>query len=102
MTLIYFNYVGRQSITLISNNPFSLAKGSFIYRAHRRYREQIKGDLGKYWIKDLTDFKPPVKRIRNDVVPLVAVIRADLNKLKACVIVAVKLIGELNTLLIAL
>ena len=50
----------------------------------------------------MTDFKPPVKRIRNDVVPLVAVIRADLDELKACVVVAVKLIGELDTLLIAL
>jgi len=49
----------------------------------------------------LTDFKPPVKRIRNDVVPLIAV-GTNLNKLKAYVIVAVKLTGELNTLLIAL
>jgi hypothetical protein len=49
----------------------------------------------------LTDFKPLVKRIRNDVVPLVAV-GTDLNELKACVIVAVKLTSELNTLLIAL
>ena len=53
-------------------------------------------------IKDLTNFKPPVKRIRNNVIPLIAVIRTDLNKLKACVIVAVKLTSELNTLLIAL
>jgi len=50
----------------------------------------------------LTGFKPLVKRIRNDIVLLIAVIRTDLNKLKACVVVAVKLTGELNTLLIAL
>ena len=50
----------------------------------------------------MTDFKPLVKRIRNDVVPLVAVIGTDLNELKACVVVAVKLTSKLNTLLIAL
>ena len=50
----------------------------------------------------MTDFKPPVKRIRNDVVPLIAVVKTDLDKLKAYVIVAVKLTGELNTFLIAL
>ena len=50
----------------------------------------------------MTGFKPPIKRIRNDVVPLIAVIRADLNELKAYIIVTVKLTGELNTLLIAL
>ena len=50
----------------------------------------------------MTDFKPLVKRIRNDVIPLITVIRADLNKLKAYVIVIVKLTSELNTLLIAL
>jgi hypothetical protein len=50
----------------------------------------------------LTDFKPPVKRIRNDIVPLTTVVGTDLHKLKACVIVAVKLTGELDTLLIAL
>jgi len=50
----------------------------------------------------LTDFKLLVERIRNDVVPLVTVVGTDLNKLKACVVVAVKLTSELNTLLIAL
>ena len=50
----------------------------------------------------MTDFKPLVKRIRNNVVLLVAVVRTDLDKLKAYVVVAVKLTGELNTLLIAL
>jgi hypothetical protein len=50
----------------------------------------------------LTDFNPPVERIRNDIVLLVAVIGTDLNKLKACVIVVVKLTGELDMLLIAL
>ena len=50
----------------------------------------------------MTDLKPLVKRIRNDIIPLIAVIRVDLNKLKACVIIAVKLTGELNTLLIVL
>ena len=34
-------------------------------------------------MKDLTDFKPLVKRIRNDVVPLVAVVvGTNLNKLR--------------------
>ena len=41
----------------------------------------------------MTDFKPPIERVRNDVVPLVAVIRADLDELKACVVVVVKLRG---------
>ena len=50
----------------------------------------------------MTDFKPPVERIRNNIIPLIIVIRADLNELKACVIVAVKLTGELNMLLIVL
>ena len=50
----------------------------------------------------MTDFKLPVKGIRNNVVPLIAVVGTNLNKLKACVIVAVKLTSELNTLLIAL
>jgi hypothetical protein len=50
----------------------------------------------------LTNFKPLVKRIRNDIIPLIAVIRVDLNKLKACVIVIVKFTGELNMLLIVL
>ena len=48
----------------------------------------------------MTDFKLPVKRIRNDVVPLVAVIKTDLNKLKAYVIVAVKLTSKLDIFLI--
>jgi len=89
-------------ITLISNNPFSLAKGLFTCRAYCRYREHIKGNLGRCWIKDLTNFKPLVKRIRNNIVPLIAVIRADLDKLKAYVVVAFKLTSELNTLLITL
>ena len=50
----------------------------------------------------MTNFKPPVKRIRNDIILLVAVIKADLNELKACIIIVVKLTGKLNMLLIAL
>ena len=50
----------------------------------------------------MTDFKPPVERIRNNIVLLIAVIRADLNKLKAYIIIAVKLIGELDMLLVTL
>ena len=87
---------------LISNDLFSLTKGLFIYRAYRRYREYIKSNLSKHQIKDLTDFKPLVKRIRNDVIPLIAVVGTDLNKLKAYIIVAVKLTSELNMLLITL
>ena len=49
----------------------------------------------------MTSIKPPGKRIRNDIVYLITVIGTDLNKLKACVIVAIKLTGELNPLLIA-
>ena len=84
---------------LINDNLFSLTESLFVYRVYCRYREYIKSNLSKYWIKDLTDFKPPVKRIRNNIVPLIAG-GIDLNKLKACIIVVVKLIGELNTLLI--
>jgi len=50
----------------------------------------------------LTDFKLLVKRIRNNVILLIAIIKADLNKLKAYIIIAVKLTGELNMLLITL
>ena len=50
----------------------------------------------------MTNFKPLVKRIRNDVIPLITVVGTDLDKLKACVVVAVKLTGKLDTLLIAL
>ena len=50
----------------------------------------------------MTNFKPPVKRIRNNIIPLIAIIRADLDELKAYIIVAVKLTGKLNTLLIVL
>jgi len=89
---------------LISNDPFGLTKGSFACRAYCWYREHIKSNLSKCWIKDLTDFKPLVERIRNDVVPLIAVIivKTDLGELKAYIVVAVKLTGELDTLLIAL
>ena len=86
---------------LINNNFFGLAKGLFAYKAHRQYKKHIKSNLGKCWIKDLTDFKPPVKRIKNDIIPLIAV-RTDLDELKACIVITVKLTGELNTLLIAL
>ena len=51
-------------------------------------------------MKNLTDFKPLVKRIRNSIIPLITTIKIDLNKLKAYVIVAVKLTRKLNTLLI--
>jgi hypothetical protein len=50
----------------------------------------------------LTDFKPPVERIRNNIIPLVTIIRMDLNELKAYIIIAVKLTGKLNILLITL
>ena len=50
----------------------------------------------------MTDFKSPVERIRNNIVSLIAIIRINLDELKACVIVVVKLIGKLNTLLIML
>ena len=49
----------------------------------------------------MTDFKPLVKRIRNDVIPLIAV-GTDLNKLKVYIIIIVKLTSKLNTLLIIL
>ena len=50
----------------------------------------------------MIDFKLPVKRIRNDIVLLITIIKTDLDKLKAYIVVAVKLTGELNTLLITL
>ena len=50
----------------------------------------------------MTDFKPPVERIRNDVILLITVIGIDLNKLKAYIIVVVKFTGKLNRLLIVL
>ena len=50
----------------------------------------------------MTGFKLPVKRIWNNVIPLVAVVGTNLNKLKAYIIVAVKLTGKLNMLLITL
>ena len=50
----------------------------------------------------MTDFKSPVKRIKNVIIFLVAIDKTNLNKLKACVIITVKLTGELNTLLTAL
>ncbi len=87
---------------LISNDLFSLTKGLFIYRAYYQYREYIKSNFSKHQIKALTYFKPLVKRIRNNIIPLIAIVGTDLNKLKACVIVAVKLTNELNTLLITL
>ena len=46
----------------------------------------------------MTDFKPPSKRVRNDIVYLIAIVSTDLNELKACVVVAIKLSSELNTL----
>ena len=100
--MICFNCVSRQSITLISNDLFGLTESSFACRAYRQYREHIESNLSKCWIKDSTDFKPLVERVRNDVVPLVAIVGTDLDELKACVVVAVKLTGELDTLLIAL
>ena len=50
----------------------------------------------------MTDFKLLVERIRNDIILLITVVGMDLNKLKAYIIVAVKLTSELNTLLIML
>ena len=51
-------------------------------------------------MKDLTDFKPLIKRIRNNIILLITIIGTDLNKLKAYIIITVKLTGELNILLI--
>ena len=87
---------------LISNNPFRLTKGLFIYRAYYQYIEYIKSNFSKYQIKSLTDIKPLVKRIRNNIIPPIITIKIDLNKLKAYIIVAVKLTSKLNTLLIIL
>ena len=64
--------------------------------------ECIRSNFSKCWIKDLTDFKPPVERIKNNVIPLVAIVRTDFNEFKACVIIVIKLIGEFDMLLIAL
>ena len=50
----------------------------------------------------MTDFKPPGKRVRNDIVYLIAIVSTDLNELKACVIVAIKLTSEFNMLLTTL
>ena len=86
---------------LISNNLFSLTKDLFIYRAYSQYREDIKSDLSKRQIEDLTDFKPLGKRVRNNIVYLIAIVSTDFNKLKACIIVAIKLTSEFNTLLTA-
>ena len=80
----------------------------YIFRAPRHdslvllNQYETNSNLSKYLIKNLTDFKPLIKRIRNDIVLLITIIRADLNKLKTYVIVAVKLTSKLNTLLIAL
>lgn len=86
---------------MIPTDLFSLTKDSFACRAYSQYRKYIKSNLGKRWIEDLTDFKPPGKRVRNDIVHLIAIVSTDLNELKACVVVAIKLTGELNTLLTA-
>ena len=83
-------------IKLISNNLFSLTEGLFIYRVYYQYREYVKNNLSKCWIKNLTNFKLPVERIRNDIIPLITIIKTDLNKLKAYIIVAVKLTNKLN------
>jgi len=50
----------------------------------------------------LTDFKSLVRRIRNNIIPLFTIIKININKLKAYIIVAVKLTNKLNTLLIIL
>ena len=50
----------------------------------------------------MTDFKLLVERIRNNIILLITIIRTDFNKLKACIVVAVKLTSNLNTLLIIL
>ena len=47
----------------------------------------------------MTDFKLLVKRIRNNIV-LLAAIKTNFNKLKAYIIVVVKLTDEFNMLLI--
>ena len=47
----------------------------------------------------MTDFKPLGKRVRNNIIYLIAIISTDFNELKAYVIVVIKLTGELNMLL---
>ena len=86
---------------LISNDLFSLTKNSFTCKAYSQYRKYIKSNLSKRWIEDLTDFKPPGKRVRNNIIHFIAIVSTDFNELKACVVVAIKLTGELNTLLTA-
>ena len=52
-------------------------------------------------IENLTNIKPLSKRIRNIIIYLIAIVGTDINKLKAYVIVAIKLTSELNPLLTA-
>ena len=49
----------------------------------------------------MTDFKPPGKRVRNNIIHLITIISTDLNELKAYIIITIKLTSELNTLLTA-
>ena len=50
----------------------------------------------------MTDFKPLVKRIRNNNILFITIIKTDFNKLKAYIIITVKLTSKFNTLLIIL
>ena len=86
---------------LISNDLFSLTKDSFTYRAYSWYKKYIKSNFGKHWIEDLTDFKPLSKRVRNNIIHLIAIVSTNFNKFKACVVVVIKLTGKFNTLLTA-
>ena len=49
----------------------------------------------------MTNFKPLGKRVRNNIVYLIAIVSTDLNKLKACIVIVIKLTSKLNTLLTA-
>ncbi len=77
-----------------------MTKDLFAYKAYSWYKKYIKSNFSKHWIEDLTDFKPPSKRVKNDIIYFIAIISIDFNELKACVIVVIKLTGEFNILLI--
>ena len=50
----------------------------------------------------MIDFKPLVKRININIIPLIAIIKIKFNKLTAYIIVVVRLTSKLNTLLLIL
>ena len=71
----------------INNNLFSLTKDLFIYRAYNWYREYIKSDFGKRQIENLTNIKPLLERIRNDIIYFIVIVSINFNKLKAYIVV---------------